>query len=302
MREFMTRVSDYLSERRDDPERKEDRLSLAVIAAVAIVVVVLLLLLWWGYTVHENKEKEAAEKAKAIQESEALATATYEEKMKEYLSQNDGEALRLESLSEANALEEKVRELQSTMETVEKELTKVVIERSESDTTQKETLTTLESSVKKAVENIRQMESKLTDLSDMMQVVDREKLPALQSQIKDVRTEVERTRTEISGIRGSVASLAQEDEKLWKELSAVERNLDKAIDKNIKELDTQLEKTTKKYDQLEKDMKEALQQMENKSKKLEDKMNAISQDALSYRYDQGSNTLYLTPSSGEVKP
>ena len=104
MREFMTKVSDYLDERRDDPERKEDRLSLAVVAAVAAVVVVLLLLFWWGYTVHEKKEKEAAEKAKTIQESEALASmqeeaqgivaATYEEKMKEYLSQNEAEALR----------------------------------------------------------------------------------------------------------------------------------------------------------------------------------------------------------------
>lgn len=295
MREFMTRVSDYLSERRDDPERKEDRFSLAVIAAVAVVVVVLLLLFWWGYTVHEKKEKEAAEKAKAIQESEALSAAAYEEKMKEYLSQNDGEALRQESLSEANTLEEKVRDLQSTMETVEKELNKVVIERSETDTTQKEVLTTLESSVKKALENIRQMDSKLADLSDMMQVVDREKLPALQTQIKDVRTEVTQVRTEISGIRESVASLKQEDEKLWNELAAVERNLDKAIDQNIKEIDSQLEKTTKKYNQLEKDMKEALQQME-------EKMSTISRDALSYRYDQGSNTLYLTPSSGEVTP
>lgn len=302
MREFMTRLSDYLNERRDDPERKEDRLSLAVIAAVAIVVVVLLLLFWWGYTVHEKKEKDAAEKAKTIQESEALAAATYEEKMKEYLSQNAGEELRQESLSEANALEEKVRELQKTMETVEKELTKLVIERSESDTSQKEKLTTLENSVKKAVENIRQMESRLADLSDMMQVVDREKLPALQSQIKDVRTEIERVRTEVSGIRDSIASLEQEDEKLWKELSAVKENLDKAVEKNLREIDSQLEKTTKKYDQLEKDIKEISQQMEEKSKKLEDRMNAISQDALSYRYDQESNTLYLMPSSGEVKP
>lgn len=272
MREFMTRVSDYLSERRDDPERKEDRLSLAVIAAVAIVIVVLLLLFWWGYTVHEKKEKEAAEKAKTIQENEALTAATYEEKMKEYMSQNDGETLRQESLREANALEEKVRELQSTMETVEKELTKVIVERSEIDTTQKEKLTTLESSVKKALENIRQMDSKLADLSDMMQVVEREKLPALQSQIKDVRTELERSRTEISGIRESVASLEREDEKLWKGLSAVERNLEKALDQNV-------------------NMKEALQ-------KMEEKMNSISRDALSYRYDQGSNTLYLMPSSG----
>lgn len=302
MREFMTRVSDYLDERRDDPERKEDRLSIAVIAAVAVVVVVLLLLLWWGYSVHERKEKEAAEKAKILQESEALAAATYEEKMKEYLAENAGETLRQESLSEANALEEKVRELQNTMETVEKELTKVIIERSESDTTQKETLTALESSVKKAVENIRQMESKLADLSDVMQVIDREKLPAIQAQIKDVRTEVERARAEVSGIRESVTSLEQEDEKLWKELAAVERNLDKAIDKNLKEIDDQLEKAATNLKQLEKDMKDAIQQMEEKDKKLEERMDSISRGALSYRYEQGSNTLYLMPSSGEVKP
>ena len=38
MREFMTKVSDYLNERREDPERKEDRLSIVVIGAVAVGV------------------------------------------------------------------------------------------------------------------------------------------------------------------------------------------------------------------------------------------------------------------------
>ena len=181
------------------------------------------------------------------------------------------------------------------METVEKELTKVIIERSESDTTQKETLATLESSVKKALENIRQMESKLADVSDVMQVIDSEKIPAIQAQIKDVRTEVERASTEISGIRESISSLEKEDEKLWKELAAVEKNLDKAVDKNLKEIDKQLEKTAANLNQLEKDMKDAIKQME-------EKMDSISRGALSYRYEQGSNTLYLMPSSGEVKP
>lgn len=317
MREFMTKVSDYLSERREDPERREDRLSLAVIAAIAVVIVVLILLFWWGYTAHEKKEQEAAGKAKELQEqqsfenvqarksmeeqAQALAAATYEEKMKEYMAQNAGGTLRQESMADTKALEEKVRELQSTMKTVEKELTKVVTERVERDTTQTETLHALESSVRKTAETISRMENRLADLSETMQTVNQEKIPQLQMQLKEVHTEAEQSRAEISDVRASVAALKSEDEKLWKELSAVERNLDKAVNENMKGIDSQLEKVTDQVEQVEQDMKAALQRMEEKDKKLENRMEAISRDALSYRYELGTNTLYLTPAEDGVK-
>lgn len=340
MREFMTKVSDYLNERRDDPERQEDRLSLAVIAAVVLVVAALLLLIWWGYSIHGKKEAEAAKKAEMLQKNESLTAlqeeeqgfesmqkeaqglvvSTYEEKMKEYMSQNNAETLRQEYLSDTKALEEKIRNLEQTMETAEKELDKVAEKYSDSDTTQKETVNTLQSSVKKAAENIRQMENKLSELNSAVQSADLETLPRLQTQLSNVRTDADQARAEVSSVRQSVSSLKTEDEKLWKELSAVEKNLDKAIDQNMNAVDKQLGKLSKNYKQMEKDMKEARQQMEqdmkearqqtekdmketkrqmeDEDKKLENRMDALSRDALFYRYDQRTNTLNLMPSSG----
>ena len=43
MKDFMTKILDYLNERRNDPERRESQLSVVIIGAVAVVVIVLLL-------------------------------------------------------------------------------------------------------------------------------------------------------------------------------------------------------------------------------------------------------------------
>ena len=39
---FNSVISDYLSERRNDPERRENRLSVVIIGAVAVIVIILL--------------------------------------------------------------------------------------------------------------------------------------------------------------------------------------------------------------------------------------------------------------------
>ncbi len=99
MREFMTKVSDYFNEWREDPEREDGQVTRVFIIAAAIAVaVVIALLLWWGYGVQEKKREEAAAKARKLQEAQSmqdtqdaialreaqgLVTATYEEKMQE---------------------------------------------------------------------------------------------------------------------------------------------------------------------------------------------------------------------------
>ena len=64
MKDFMTKISDYLKERRNYPERRENKLSVVIIGAVAVVVI-MLLLLFWTYTVkeQERKQKEASKEA-----------------------------------------------------------------------------------------------------------------------------------------------------------------------------------------------------------------------------------------------
>lgn len=307
MREFMTRVSDYLSERSDDPERKEDRLSLAVIAGVAVVVIVLLLLFWWGYTTHENKEKAALEKAKELQENaQELEAVSYEEKMKEYMSQNAGDELRQEYLANTSEMAEKIRELQTAMEKVQKEVTEVVREYHESTGETREqkeiknALTTLEREVNTALANLKQTESKLADLSDVLQTIDRDKLPVINRQISDVRAEIERVRTDASGVSAKLEALEKADQKLWERFSSAEQELKKTLNKNLSEIDTRLDQVQKDIRAAEKEVNETLEQMEDEMRRrveeqIAEKTKTLSEESLSYRYDRQTNTLYLTP-------
>lgn len=307
MREFMTRVSDYLSERCDDPERKEDRLSIAVIAGVAVVVIVLLMLFWWGYTTHENKEKAALEKAKALQENaQELETVSYEEKMKEYMSQNAGDELRQEYLANTSEMTGKIRELQTAMEKVQKEVTEVVREYHDSTGETREqkeiknALTTLEREVNTALANLKQTESKLANLSDVLQTIDRDKLPVINRQISDVRAEIERVRTDASGVSAKLEALEKADQKLWERFSSAEQELQKTLNKNLSEIDTRLDQVQKDIRAAEKEVNETLEKMEDEMKrsveeKIAEKTKTLSEESLSYRYDRQTNTLYLTP-------
>lgn len=261
MREFMTRVSDYFNERRNDPERKEDRLSLVVIGAVAVVIVVLLLLLLWGYTTQEKKQKEAAEKTQELLEEQGLTAVTYEEKMEEYMSQNAGDELRQEYLASTSDLGEKVRELQTTMERVQKELEKVIREYQEGG--QKEKLTLLEKEINTILEKIREMETEYADLADLVQVIDQEKITMIQAQIQIFQEKLEQVRADVAGIYEKIAALQKEDAALWEKLSKVEQSLSSALEKDFNEINRRID--------------------------------ALSAAGLIYRYEQESNTLYLMP-------
>lgn len=280
MREFMTRLSDYLNERREDPERKEDRLSLVVIGAVAVIVIVLVLLLLWGYsTAQEKKQKEAGKKAQELlkeqMEEQELTAVTYEEKMAEYMSQNAGEELRQEYLTSTSDLGEKVKELQTTLEQVQKEVEKVIRENQGEGQTVK--LTQLEKEVNTVLERIREMETEYADLSDLIQVIDQEKIPMIQMQIQAFQAELEQVRTDVAGIHEKIAALEKEDKALWEKLSEVEQSLATALEKDFEEID-------RRVDDLSRDMGY-----------LEKKMDALSAAGLAYRYEQRTNTLYLMP-------
>lgn len=320
MREFMTKVSDYFSEWRDDPEREDGRFPrIFIITAAIAVALIIALLMWWGYGVQEKRREEAAQKAKALQEEQAakdaldalalqeahgLVSATYEEKMQEYMSKDSGEELRQEYLTNTNELSETVKELQEKLEQVQREISEVVREYRENGSSSSEKvaekLTVLDRQSQALVENIHSLETKLTDLGSVIQTVDREKIPAIREQITEVRSQMEQMRSDISSTYDKIKDLRKEDEKLWNKLSGVEKSLDEALDKNLDEIDKRLSRVGKDMDALEKEFREALQTMEKElekeiNEKIREEMDTLSTDSLSYRYDKSSSTLYLTP-------
>ncbi len=311
MRELMTKLSDFMNEWREDPERKENQLSVAVIGAVAVVVIViLLLLLWWGHGVQEKKKEEAARKAAELQANQdlqasqeaqetqaaGLVAATYEEKMAEYMSADSGEELRQEYLTNTNALAEKIKELQSTMKQAQTDIATIIKEYQGGETKVMEKLAVLEKETETVVKNISALEEKMTNLSNVIQTLDGEKIPMIQEQIVTLRNEIEQTRTDMAGVREKIKALEKEDKELWKRLSEVEKDLEKALGENMKEIDKRVDHLDNTINDLEKEFQAALDKI---NEKLNEKMETISSEALAYRYEEETNTLYLMPNQGK---
>lgn len=314
MREFMTKVSEFLDEWRNDPERKENQLSVAVVTAVAVVIIVLLLLLlWWGHSVQEKKREVSAEKAVKLQEAQkeetaegmdgadeaqGLLSATHEEKMEAYMSKDSGEELRKEYLTNTNELTEKIKELQATMEKAQTEIAAIVREYREGDAKVTEKLAVLEQETRTVVEKIGALETKVTELTSAVQVIDGEKIPEIQRQIGELRAEIEQARTDMAGVHEKIKALEKEDEKLWEKLSKVEKNLETALGENMKEIDRRMDQLDDDIDDLEREFQAALEKM---GEKINEKMNTLASDSLAYRYEEETNTLYLMPNQKEYR-
>lgn len=297
MKDFMTKISDYLNERRNDPERRENQLSIVIIGAVAVVVIILLLLLFWTYTVkeQERKQKEAAKEAlleaemqmKVPVEEEELVAETHEEKAEEYMSRNDGREQELKELTllreeyseSIDFLREKVEELLKSMTQVENNLSETIVKYQEGDQSILEQVKELHGEVTNIVQNLKETQTKLYDLTDIVQVLDQKTIPQIQQQILDIQQNMNKVHADISNLYTKIAALEQEDAKLWAGISEVEKTLKTAIDQNMTEVNNQLDVL--------------LNQLGN----VENRLQGLISKTLKYHYDAENNTLYLEPYS-----
>ena len=278
MKEFMTKVSDYLNERRNNPEKQEDRIAAVIVGAVAVVVIVLLLLILWGHMSRERADKEARTES-------ALTATTYEEHAAEYMAQNDEqEALRQEYLTSVEYLGDKVEELLTALTQVEQNLSETVEQYQEGDNVLSEEILSLHKQITNIVQNLHMAQTELYDLIDIVQVMNEEKIPMIQSQIIQIREEINQVNADITNLHADVsdlytkiAALKQEDVKLWASIRNVEQALQMAIDQNMAEVNNQFDIV--------------LNQIES----MENRISQMTGQMLQYRYDERDHTLYLEP-------
>lgn len=288
MRDFMMKISDYLNERRNDPEKQENQLSVVVIGAIAVVIIILLLLLW-GYTAREHKQQEADAKA-ALEEAERLAeeqltAETFEEEAKEYMAENDGQdRLRQEYMENIELLGEKVEKLLQSMTQVEQTLSETVVQYKEGDQAVLERVKTLHAEVTSIVQNLKETQTKLSDLIDIVQVMDQKTIPMIQQQILEIRQDMDKAQTDITNLYTKIAALEQEDVKIWAQIGEVEKTLKTAMNQNMTEVNNQLDSLLSQLDVV-------LNQLGD----VENRLQGLSSKTLKYRYDVENNTLYLEP-------
>lgn len=290
MREFMTKVSDYLDERKNDPDRREDKLAAVVIGAVAVVVIVLLLLILWG---HNAREKERLAELDRLEEEQDLerqmVSASFEEKAAEYMAQNPGqeelrqeymtsiEELKQEYLTNIEQLEDKIEELYQTMIKVEQNLSETIVQCKEEDAALQKQITVLHTEVSNIVKNLKEVQTKLYDLTDIVQVMDQKTLPMIQQQLLELRKDVEQSTGDIAKLYTKIAALEQEDAKLWAYIGNLEKTLKAAVNQNITEVNHHLD------------------ELLNQLTAVENRIGKLAVETLRYHYDAEKNTLYLEP-------
>lgn len=310
MKDFMAKISDYLNERRSDPERRESQLAVVITGAVAVVIIVLLLLLLWGYTVRERRQKEEAAELETaleeLEEDEQLVAETFEEDAEIYMAQNDGqEQLRQEYLESIEYLNEKVEELLSSMTQIEKNVSETIIQYQEGDQSILKQMETLHTEITSIVQNLKKTETKLYDLIDIVQVMDQTTIPVIQQQILEIRHDMGKAQTDISNLYTKIVALQQEDVKLWAGIEDVKKSLKNAVDKNMTEVNNQLDVLLNQLSSIENQLgavenqlgtvENQLGTVENQLGTVENRLQGLSSKILKYRYDAESNTLYLEP-------
>lgn len=311
MREFMTRVSDYWNERKNDSDRQDNKLAVVVTAAVAAVVIVLLLILLWGYAAKSGKEApipirtgQGIQEADRDQPEEGMMSQTvHEEEAVKYMSEDSGEKLRQEYLTSTAYLREKVEELLQTMTQVQEGLDRVIQEYQAADAAAQTQINTLCKTVETIVRSLKETQAKLVDLTDIIQVIDREKIPMIQQQIEAIRTDMERVQVDISGLHEQMAALKKEDERLWASISNLEKTVKKALDQNVADVNNRIDQLQAGIEHVSRELEKTLQEnMDHVNERvdgligqMEEKIRVLTENTLRYRYEAESNTLYLMP-------
>ena len=230
---------------------------------------------------------EAEMQMKVPVEEEELVTETHEEKAEEYMSRNDGREQELKELAllreeysgSIDFLREKVEELLKSMTQVENNLSETIVKYQEGDQSILEQVKELHGEVTNIVQNLKETQTKLYDLTDIVQVLDQKTIPQIQQQILDIQQNMNKVHADISNLYTKIAALEQEDAKLWAGISEVEKTLKTAIDQNMTEVNNQLDVL--------------LNQLGN----VENRLQGLISKTLKYHYDAENNTLYLEPYS-----
>lgn len=262
MREFMTKVSDYISERRNDPEKNGNPLLLCMLGIVALIIIIFCLLILWKKGSDEKEEK--------------IKTETYEYIPEAVMSQSSGEEeLKQEYLDSMEYLQGKVEELLYFMSEIEKSLAETVITQQEDNADLQKQVDEITGDIKNMIVRLQNTQNHLYDLTDMINIMNQETVPEIQEQIGEMEKQMSQVNADISDIYGKIGTLEITDTELKARISEIEGKLKASVEQNMTDVTNQFENMNVRIEQTIKQIQELTSQF------------------LRYRYDEESNTLYL---------
>lgn len=260
MREFMTKVSDYISEWRNDPEKQGSMTPFIILGVVILIILLLCLLLLWY---RRAGLKEEIKKGTVVQES-AMSGAFSEEVKEEYLTN-------------IQYLESEVEDLLTNLALMQEALEEALTLHQEDNTFLQEQIISVADEVNSLIVELRNTRSELYDLTDIVNIMQSETIPEIQEQITQIKEQIDLASADIEDIYGQIAALEEADDELRAKIKELEESFTASAEQNKQEVTNQF------------------QDVANQFQNVLEQIQELSAQMLRYRYDDQTNTLYLFP-------
>lgn len=226
LKELLAKAADRLSELRNDPERREDRIAAVIIGVTAMVVIVLLLVLLWSRIAQEQKASGAGSGSDGQAADAEMTAAVYEESLAEYGALREGqEELRQQYLTDMESMGNQVNTMLDSLTQAEQELALIMNEYRQEDQAIGQKVSGLYVEVTAVVESLRETQTELYELAEDVRKLQEEKLTGMQAQIAGAQTDVEQLYASVDDIYARLSELEQEDIRLQGEIDKAGRRI-----------------------------------------------------------------------------
>ncbi len=256
MKEFMTKVSDYISERRNDPERNGSFVILCALGMVIAVSIILCLLLLW----QKNVNGEQKMKAETVTETPEMMLAgnPVEEELKQ------------QYLMDIEYFGDKIKELSESMTRIQETLETTVTAQEGENVLLKEKVEEITGSISDLLTKLQNTEKTIYDLNDLINVMDAETVPAIQKQIVEIEKQIGEVGTDISAIYNKIDALETTDKELKIKIREIQGALKTSIEQNISDITNRFEGMNAQIQQMVTQLEDACRQIDDTKKQLGD--------------------------------
>ena len=285
MKGFMTQLSDYINERKNDPEKNGSIFVFCMLGVVILVIIILCLLLLWRKNTNEKNPNMTVE--------------TYEEKMETILAEGPGEeALKQQYLENTEYLDEKINELINSMTEIKETMETAVIAQEDGDTGLQAQIDEIISDINVLMLQLQNTKNQLFELTDIVNIMNTETIPMIQEWIREIEKQMEQVRADISIIYEKIAALETTDKDLKDKIKKIERTLKITIEQNMDDIEGRFANMNEQVEQIMKQLESTREQIKDTQEQinnLQKWINGMDGQLLLYQYDEETNTLSLIP-------
>ncbi len=259
MEEFMTRLSDFINEKKSKPGKDGNFMVFCMLGVVVLVMIILCLLLLWRKGT--GSEGDSAEDMKVetfeVKQEEIMAEPEEDLQQEEMFSAAEAEKRKEQYLTTIQTMEGKIQELLTSMAAIQETLKSVKTEQSKEKEGLQSQINNITEDITKLVAKLEKTQNQLYDLTDVVNVMQTETIPQIQEQMADISEQMAKINVDITNLYDKIAALESADAEI--------KNKMQDLTAQIGNMQSQMQNFT------------TIQQC--------------------YRYDAATNTLYLFPES-----